>query len=203
MPDLDNTITFFSEKWQEKYNPEILIVKKDLTEKDYFTNGIKLILDYYAKHYPFKDNTLELEKEIILKLGENAEHEIIGFIDRLAFNKETQEYEIHDYKTANSFPSKEKIEADRQLALYSIAIKELFGKDEKVCLIWHYLNFDQKICSRRTKEQLEKLKKEILEIIKEIEDEKYFPYNKSPLCNWCEYKNICPACKNEKQGRLK
>lgn len=202
-PTLDSTITFFSERWQKKYAPEILIVKKELTEKDYFSKGIQFILDYYAKHHPFNDNTLEIEKQIILKLGENKEHEIVGFIDRLAFNKETQEYEIHDYKTSNSFPSKEKIETDRQLALYSIAVKEFFGEDKKICLIWHYLNFDKKICSRRTKEQLEKLKNEILEIIKEIEFEREFQYSKSPLCDWCEFKSICTAWKNEKQVELK
>ena len=193
IPTLDNTITFFSEKWQEKYIPEILIVRKELTEKDYFNKGVQFILDYYSRHHPFEDNTLEIEKKIILKLGEEKEHEIIGFIDRLAFNKETQEFEIHDYKTSNSFPSKEKIESDKQLALYSIAIKEFFGEDKNICLIWHYLNFDKKICSRRTKEQLEQLKKEIILLINQIESEKEFGYNKSPLCDWCEYKGICPV----------
>ncbi|MFA4952819.1 MAG: PD-(D/E)XK nuclease family protein [Candidatus Pacearchaeota archaeon] len=193
IPSLDNTLNFFAEKWQEKYIPEILIVKKEMTEKDYFSKGVQFILDYYMKHQPFDDNTLELEKKIILKLGE---HEIIGFIDRLAFNKKTEEFEIHDYKTSNTIPSREKIESDRQLALYSIAIKEIFGEEKKICLIWHYLNFDEKICSRRTKEQLEELKKEIVSVINKIESEKEFPYNKSPLCNWCEYKNICPAFPN-------
>lgn len=195
IPTIEEVINFFSERWQEKYSSEILIVKKELTEKDYFGKGVQLILDYYSHHHPFDDNTLELEKEIILRLGENSEHEIIGFIDRLAFNEENQEYEIHDYKTSNSFPSMEKIESDKQLALYSIAIKELFGDDKKICLIWHYLNFDKKICSRRTNEQLENLKKEILELINLIENEKEFPHNKSILCDWCEYKPICPAWK--------
>jgi len=48
---------------------------------------------------------------------------------RLVKNIQTGEYEIHDYKTANSLPRQEDIDNDRQLALYAIAIKELFGKD--------------------------------------------------------------------------
>ena len=92
IPTIDSTIDFFSEKWQEEYLPDILIVNKELTEKDYFTKGIRFILDYYTKHHPFDDNTLELEKRIIIKLlsENNEEHEILGFIDRLAFNKEAQ-----------------------------------------------------------------------------------------------------------------
>ncbi len=77
--------------------------------------------------------------------------------------------------------------------MYSIAVKELFGEDKKVCLVWHYLNFDKRICSRRTKEQLEDLKKEIISIINKIESEEEFSYTKSILCNWCEFKPICPA----------
>lgn len=193
IPSLDNTIVFFSERWQGKFVPEILIVRKELTEKDYFSKGVQFILDYYLRHYPFNDNTLELEKKINLKLGEDEEHEISGFIDRLAFNEKTEEFEIHDYKTSSTIPSREKIESDRQLALYSIAVKEIFGKEKKVCLIWHYLSFDQRICSRKTQEQLEELKKEIISIINKIEYEKEFPYTKSKLCDWCEYKPICPA----------
>ena len=56
---------------------------------------------------------------------------IRGFIDRLAYNLKTEEYEIHDYKTSNTMPKEDKIESDRQLALYSIAVKEMFGKRKR------------------------------------------------------------------------
>ena len=45
--------------------------------------------------------------------------------------------------------------------------------------------------SKRTNSQLENLKKETIELIKKVESAKEFPRNKSALCNWCEYKNIC------------
>ena len=44
----------------------------------------------------------------------------------------------------------------------------------------------------RTNEQLDKLKKETLGLIKNIESEKDFPPNKSVLCHWCEYKTTRP-----------
>jgi putative RecB family exonuclease len=187
---LDEIITYYSVKWQDEFSKEILIVKKELDEKDYFEKGVEFLINYYNKYSPFKDGTIECEKRITIELDENTK--INGFIDRLVHNIETGEYEIHDYKTANSLPTQEKMDQDRQLALYSIAIKELYGKDKEVCLIWHYLAHNQKICSRRTNEQLEKLKEETLALIEEIENTEEFPGKKSILCNWCEYKSICP-----------
>ena len=204
LPTIDEIIVYYSGNWEENYKPEIIIVKKELTVKDYFNKGVQFLLDYYVRNKPFDENTIGIEKKIMLDLDESGEYKIQGFIDRLVHNLETGEYEVHDYKTANNLPRKEKIDNDRQLALYSIAIKELFGQDKKVCLVWHYLAHDTKICSTRTNEQLLKLKKDTLDLIKQIESTTKFPYYVSRLCDWCEYKSMCPAwggeIKKEKIG---
>lgn len=192
IPTIDEVITIYSNSWEENYNENIIIVKKDLTQKDYFNKGVKFIIDYYLQHRPFDDNTLDTEKKIEISLGELQNKKLIGYIDRLVHNIETNEYEIHDYKTANNLPSKENIEAEKQLALYSIAIKEEFGYDKEVCLIWHYLAHNKKICLKKSNEELELLKKEIIDLIDEIESATEFPTNKSILCDWCEYNDICP-----------
>ena len=196
IPTLDEVIIRYSQDWMKNYKPEIVVVKKNMTVKDYYNKGIQFLINYYTKHEPFSDNTLEVEKEILLNLDEEGRYKIRGFIDRLVYNLETEEYEIHDYKTANSIPHKEKIDNDRQLALYSIAIKEIFGQDKEVKLIWHYLSFNKIIYSRRTNDQLKKLKEETLELIEKIKSTVDFTPNKSVLCNWCEYKSICPVWEN-------
>ena len=193
-PTIDNLIKYYAEKWKEKYSPKIAIVRQEFTEKDYFNKGINFLIGYYTKHHPFKDGTFELEKKIVIRLGE---HKIQGFIDRLSLNPLTKEYEIHDYKTANFLPSQKKADEDRQLALYSIAIKEIFGQEKKVKLIWHYLAHNTELTSQRTNLQLKLLKQQVHELIKKIESTTYFPTNKSILCNWCEYKEICPEFKCE------
>ena len=193
IPIIDDLIVYYTEIWRRMFNPDIVVVKDHLNPQDYFNKGIKFLLDYYTTNYPFADNTIELEKKIEIVLDKEKNFAILGFIDRLVHNIETGEYEIHDYKTSGTLPTQEKINSDRQLGLYAIAIKEIFGKDKKVCLNWHYLNFNKKICSRRTDQELEKLKKETIKLIEEIEATTEFPAQKSMLCNWCEYKNICPA----------
>ena len=204
-PSLDDVVKYYAEKWEQDFSPDIKIIKKEFTLKDYFNKGVEFLINYYTKHKPFDDNTLEVEKRILIELDEKGIYKIQGFIDRLAFNLETNQYEIHDYKTANSLPSKEQVEKDRQLALYSIAIKELFGHEKEVILIWHYLAHNQKIISKRTNEQLQNLKKETLELIEQIEATKKFPPYISKLCDWCGYKSICPAWGNHppKQTTLK
>ena len=196
LPSVDDMMLYYSRNWLQDYK-DVLIPKKGMTDKDYFNKGVQFLLDYYNRYQPFQENTIALEKEIYIDLDESGKHKIRGFIDRLCYNLETHEYEIHDYKTSNTLPSQEKIDSDRQLALYSIAVREMFPdtKTDKVRLIWHYLNFNKRIESRRTEEQLSQLKKETLELIKAIEstmDHEFTP-TVSILCDWCPYKPICPA----------
>lgn len=194
---LDEVLEKYITKWVEDWTDTIVIVKQNLTAEIYKNKGIKFLIDYYTKHQPFKDGTIALEEKVWVNLGNGFPHKIIGYIDRLVYNEETQEYEIHDYKTANSLPNQEKFDKDRQLALYSLAIKEKYGQDKSVLLTWHYLNYNKQIFSRRTKEELEQLKQDIVNLIKEIESATEFEPTKSILCDWCEYKQYCKAWGNK------
>lgn len=194
LPTLQDLIEKYLENWNKKFSEEFLIVKKELTKENYFNKGIKFLTDYYFKHKPFKDGTLETEKKVYIKIKE-TNHLLIGYIDRLVYNKELDRYEIHDYKTANNLPQREYFEKDRQLALYSIPIKERYKKE--VVLTWHYLNHNTQIYSKRTESELIRLLNEIKNLIEEIESTKEFPPQKSILCDWCEYKSICPAWGNK------
>jgi len=194
IPSIDELIQKYTEFWQKDYSDKFLIVRKELKPKDYFNKGVKFLIDYYLKHEPFDEGTVEVEKKIWINL--NEEQKIVGYIDRLSYNSEKNEYEIHDYKTSGFLPGREKFEKDRQLALYSIAIKDTYGKEKPVILTWHYLNHNEEIVSRRTNEQLEELKEEIKRLIEKIEKTTDFPTNKTPLCEWCEYKTYCKAWGN-------
>jgi len=190
IPTIEQIISYYAENWQENFSDDMIIIKKELTIKDYFNKGVGFLVNYYTKHSPFKEKTLAIEHKIELQLDENTK--LIGVIDRLVDNVESDEIEIHDYKTSNSMPTRDQINKNKQLALYSLAIRETLGKDRNICLIWHFLAHDLKISIRKTEQELEILKQEIKDLIKQIESTKEFPPNKSILCDWCEYKNICP-----------
>jgi putative RecB family exonuclease len=197
IPTIDKVIYYYAENWKKDYKNNMLIVKKQFSVKDYFNKGIRFLVDYYTKHKPFNDGTLETEKKITLNLDGAGKFKMRGYIDRLSYNTQTQEYSVHDYKTSNNLPTQEKIDSDRQLALYSIAVKELFGREKNVLLVWHYLAHNTRIHLRKTNEQLDQLKDKTIELIKKVESTINFPPNKTILCRWCEYQTMCSHFKKK------
>lgn len=198
---LDEVIESYAKEWEETFSKDISIMDKTMTAKDYFNRGVEFLVNYYLKHQPFTDNTIATEEKVEIDLDD--EKKLIGYIDRLVHNLEKNEIEIHDYKTSGSLFSKQKIEQGRQLALYALAIKEKFGKDKNVAMVWHFLAHDSKTVIPISNEKLVLVKKQVIELINEIENTKIFPANKSILCNWCEYRNMCEAWKTPRgQGIL-
>jgi len=190
IPSLEQVIEVYAINWNKQYSPEIKIVNTELTPEFYFDKGIKFLIDYYFKNQPFSDNTIALEHRIILNLDDSGKYQLQGFIDRLVHNKETNIFEIHDYKTGQ-IKSQEDLDNDRQLALYSLGVRKLFPEAKDVHLIWHYLDFNEQKHSSRTIEQLEQLKQDIIQLIDKIESEKEFEAGPSILCRWCEFRKYC------------
>ena len=84
---------------------------------------------------------------------------------------------------------------DRQLALYQIAIENSYENVKSVKLVWHYLQYNQKIYSQRNEQQLNELKdntkNRIDEIRAHIQNGGAFAPKESILCNWCYYWEEC------------
>ena len=194
---LQELLDFYNSDWEKQWNENILIVREEYTPENYRKMGERFITDYYNRHKPFnKGRTIGLETRIVIKLDPEGRYVLQGFIDRLT-DAGNGVYEVHDYKTANSLPEQDKVDADRQLALYAIAVREKYRDCKKVVLVWHYLAFDKELRSERTDAQLEDLKKDTIKVIKEIEAAKEFPAKVSTLCKWCEFRPICPQWKHE------
>ena len=189
----DDLLACFEQKWNEGYTPELRIVRSRSTARTYLEMGRKMLMDYHWSFHPFNQSTtLELEEKFLFPISET--HEIRGIIDRLAKNEDGS-LEIHDYKTSRRLPNPEQVNNDVQLALYEIAIRHRWPETERIFLIWHYLAFDKEIKITKTTRQLETVKENTLGLIRRIEAATTFPTNVTPLCDWCEYKEICPAMK--------
>ncbi|MGH9678401.1 MAG: RecB family exonuclease [Candidatus Acidiferrales bacterium] len=192
---LDDLLAFFQVKWDEGYSPQLRIVRAKTTARTYYELGRQMLKDYHWTFHPFTQSaTLELEEKFLFPLSES--HEIRGIIDRLAKNKDGT-LEIHDYKTSRRLPSSEQVANDVQLALYEIAMRHRWPDTGRISLIWHYLAFDKEIKITKTREQLEAVRRNTLGLIRQIEAATSFPVHVTPLCNWCEYKEMCPAMKNK------
>jgi putative RecB family exonuclease len=179
----------------------VTVVRPGFTPAHYFAKGQQCIKDYYGRYHPFdQGKTLGLEERIEMKLpdGDKA-YSVQGYIDRLTWVPEEETYEIHDYKTGDSLPTQEEADQDRQLALYQLGIMQRWPDARNIKLVWHYLAADKEIVSQRTASDLKTLEREVVEVIHQIEQEAQigrWDVRVTRLCEWCEYKSICPAWKH-------
>ena len=207
---LERLLHYFNWIWDKKWEDAILIVKEDKTQDDYRREGERQLGVYYEAHEPFDEGKilgLETWERLPLDEGDKRDEEgkakagagdtkkpKFSFhirIDRL-MDAGNGLYEVHDYKCGARMDTQEKLDEDRQLAMYSLWVRERHADCRDVRLVWHFTAHGKEMDSWRTEEQLAELKAEILSQIKAIEAAKEFPANVTRLCDWCEYKTICP-----------
>ncbi|OYT42841.1 MAG: hypothetical protein B6U88_02745 [Candidatus Aenigmarchaeota archaeon ex4484_56] len=192
---LEELLTYYNSQWIKNWSNSVLIVRKEYSEENFRKMGEQYITDYYNTYYPFNEGKIvALEKKITFNLDEEGKYKLQGYIDRLMFNKGV--YEIHDYKTNFDLPFDEILKQDKQLPLYAVAVINKYPDVKKVRLIWHFLSVNKEVVIEKKKDELEKIKKETLALIKKIESIKEFKPKKSKLCDWCEFKEFCPEWKH-------
>ena len=190
---------YYEKIWKENWSEEVEIAKEGLEEKHYFSQGRKFISDYYNRYKPFdQSKTIGLERRILIQLDENGDYKVQGFVDRLALRPDGT-YEVHDYKTNSKLKEQHELDSDRQLAFYNIGVQEAWKDAQKVDLVWHFLAFDKEMHSKRNERQLQETRKSAIRLIDEIEDTKergIFTPTRGALCDYCEYKEMCPEWKH-------
>jgi len=190
-------LKFYKDLWEKEYSEDILVAKADqgLTSENYRKMGLKFIEDYYDKYKPFDQLTiLGLETQDRMTLPDGNQWHVR--IDKLACDQEGNYY-VCDYKTNARMKDQEEADSDRQLALYSIWVKDKFRDAKSVKLVWHMLAFNKDAVSERTDEELKKLQQDVCDKIAEIESATEFPRNQTGLCNYCVYKEMCPSFKHQ------
>ncbi|MFC2165551.1 RecB family exonuclease [Acidobacteriota bacterium] len=196
---LDGLLVFFNREWEKNWDNSIIIVKKDYTQENYRKMGERYLKDYYQRYKPFSGGKiLGLETTDTLSLDKEGKYGFHIRIDRL-MDMGNGLYEVHDYKTNMTLARQEDLDKDRQLAMYSLWVREQFKDFKKVRLVWHFVAFDKEMESYRTKKELEELRERVLEEINDIEAAQEFPARVTRLCNWCLHKSICPEWKHEIQ----
>ncbi len=198
---LDWVLDKYEELWNKNYTEDIKIVKKALNEKDYFNKGKQALIDYYDRYKPFNQaKIVDTERMLGFTIKySGADYYFHGKLDRLDWNDKDNIFEIHDYKVTNSLMTQKEADTDWQLGLYHIALKDKWPDILKVKLVWHSLLFNKEIVSYRTEKELNELRKALVGKIIEIELCTDFPPQKSALCDWCSYQNICPLWKHPKE----
>lgn len=200
---LSDLLDFYSALWEEEWDDKILIVKKSYSSTDYRKMGEKYLSDYYNQYYPFDQMTiLGLETQDVMLLPDGNHYHVR--IDKIGCVKNT--YFVCDYKTNSSMKAQVEADKDRQLAMYSIWVKNRYKDAKTVVLLWHMLAFNKNVTSVRTEEELQILQDQIVKLINEIESATEYPTNVTKLCDYCVFQSICPAwghkIKNEQKSLI-
>lgn len=188
-PTLEQAMEYFSTKWNGG------VFDSELEERAAFSQGVEMIRRYYDNNDISKANIVALESHFQIPL-EN--HVVSGIIDRI--DRTENGYEIIDYKTAKKMPSQEMINNDLQLSIYLKAFLNRYPEEEKnldkIKVSLYFVKHGAKLSSVRTKDQLDSVEKDFLEVISQIESEKFDPVV-NPLCDWCGYQKHCPMWKHK------
>jgi putative RecB family exonuclease len=193
---LDELQAYFDEQWDKSWHDNIVIVREEFTLENYRDTGKRCIANYYNRHSPFdRDITVSLEERLQIPVDDEGKYVLVGYVDRISRTGD-HSFEIHDYKSGRSLPSQETLDSDRQLSLYQIGVKHKWPDSKDFKLIWHYVAMDADMVSVRSEEDLEDIKREVVNLIDEIESATEFPPKESALCAWCDYQDICPTRKH-------
>lgn len=192
-PSPEQVLQFFRDNW----NKEIFINTEE--EKLFFDHGIKMLSGYYRKNNPQKFNIIGLEIRFETPIGA---HMLSGKIDRID-KVGNDAFEIIDYKTSRVMPSQDRVNNDLQLAIYNLGFLKRWPtwKNAELKLSLYFLKHGEKISTQKTPDQLREAEKNILSVIKKIEEktqkqQKFEPIL-SKLCDFCGYKTICPMWKDQ------
>jgi ATP-dependent exoDNAse (exonuclease V) beta subunit (contains helicase and exonuclease domains) len=155
----------------------------------YLNQGIEQLKQFFAaaRSCPAPD-VLETERRFEMKVGTAT---VVGRIDRIDRIDATSEaVAIVDYKTGKPL-SQEDADDSLQLSLYALAAREALGKRAER-LIFHNLENNVAICSTRSDGELNAVKLKIEAVAEAIAQEKFEP-RPGFQCNYCPYRNLCPA----------
>jgi ATP-dependent helicase/DNAse subunit B len=161
-----------------------------------YYHGKKLLKEYFHKNkHSFGLNKL-VATELNFKIEVGKGKVILnGYIDRVDRTPEGKLIVV-DYKTGKE-KTREEVDVDFQLTMYSFAIRKTFGEIED-SLSLHYIKSGNIIQSRRSKIHFDELLERVKYVKKGIEEKRFDP-TEGDQCRYCLYD--CPLGIN-KESRI-
>jgi DNA helicase-2/ATP-dependent DNA helicase PcrA len=166
-------------------------------EAKFFAKGKFYLIGFLEEGFNQKIIPVSLEQRFILPLPQRKGErplKIGGVMDRVdAFSDGS--VEIVDYKTGATLPTQGEVDKNLQLTFYALAAnsipEEPFNREpEKINLSLYFLDQQEKLSTKRTREQLEKAVDEIYKVRREIESSD-FKCSGNMLCEKCEFSLFC------------
>ena len=147
---------------------------------------------HHSRFAPTYQPPVTTEQWFELDLGDAIT--VVGSIDHVA-RTPSGGIGIVDWKTNRKAKTKSQVAGSLQLAIYAMAAHDLWGHDPE----WVALDFvvpGVRVTVNRSEIDVEAARRRILDVAAKIRAEVFEP-SPSALCNWCDWRNECPAFQGE------
>jgi putative RecB family exonuclease len=185
----------FRKAWVELRDDEFPdLFEDEQQERSWGMESLEVLANYFLVEDPTQLEPLDRELDMTEELGEIT---IRGILDRI--EEEPDGLVITDYKTGKAPPERYAIPAFFALKIYAVLIRKRLGRTP-VRLKLMYLNgptvYEIPVNDAQldaTQRKLEALWSAINRAITQDD----FPTRPGRLCDWCQYRDRCPAFADE------
>jgi putative RecB family exonuclease len=167
----------------------------DSEERAYLEHGREVLTAYHRDNADRYRIPAALEHRFSIDVEGVRLTGVIDRMDRIPGGG----YEIIDYKTNRRLPSMQRIDDDLQLSIYYLAAREIWGIEPEG-LTLYYLLPGQRMSTTRTPAHADELRRRIATVAERIEAGKFEP-RENPLCDWCDFQNVCPIFRHREERR--
>jgi len=167
-------------------------------EAAFWESSRECLRAYYRIERPTEANIVELEKWVTTPFGE---FEIGGFIDRL--ERDAHGLVVSDYKTSRPKPVHYSTDNFRQLTYYALMCETQLNETPHSVRVYYLgggkdeFPRDQRVVSQAvtptTLNEVRDTARRVFGGITSAESTGEFSTNVTKLCDWCDYKEWCPA----------
>jgi len=184
-PSLVQLLRFFQDNWvKDGYG-------NNTEEEQYLNYGKQILTDFYNRHVKNFHVPFAVEDEFNIEVDGIP---VTGKIDRIEKLSDNQ-IEIIDYKSNKKPFALDKLKRNFQLSMYQMGAERKFGLIAEKLTFYHLCSQTTFSVSSHPKEQIDILRKQIIEVANGIQKEKFDP-QKNIYCP-CEFPQHCPYFKHQ------
>lgn len=192
---LEQVFEAYQKQWNAIDLKVLTVISSNYGVDDYIRIGKELLEKHYHKYKPFNQGTLLAAERSLSFALPGTSFKFRAIIDRLRKDDDGT-VEICDYKTGKNLPLPTDKGFYYQMGLYQLAVQASFPQFEKIELAQYIMRRDEVVRYQMSPEEIdeltEALKQAVLAIL-DSEQRNDFPAKEGPLCDYCDYFNLCPA----------
>ena len=159
-------------------------------EREWGIASLAVLHNYFAIEDPTTFTPLDRELDMLEALGELT---IRGILDRM--DDTPSGLVITDYKTGKAPPERYALPAFFALKIYALLVRQRIGRTPRAIRLM-YLNGPTVYEIPVNDAQLDAMERQLQALWTAIDraiERDHFPPRPSRLCDWCQYRELCPA----------